>query len=196
MRKAVFLDRDGTLIRNHHYGCDPNGIELLEGVPEGLGLLKRAGYALVVVTNQSGIARGFFTEKDLEEMHRRLGRLLEQRGAGIDGWYYCPHHPEGVVPEYSRVCDCRKPRSGMVLRACSEMGLDASASWILGDILDDVEAGKRVGTRAVLLDVGTEGEPDRPERTPEYVARHFLEAAQYIWAEDLIVHSPRRRGDG
>ncbi len=184
MRKAVFLDRDGTLIRNRHHGCDPDGIELLGGVPEGLGLLKRAGYALVVVTNQSGIARGLFTEGQLAVMHRRLGGLLEERGAGIDGWYYCPHHPEGVVPRYSIVCDCRKPRPGMVLRGCSELGIDPSASWLIGDILDDVEAGKRAGTRAILLEVGTEGEPDRPERVPDYVALSFLEAVGHILSGD------------
>ncbi len=184
MKKAVFLDRDGTLIRNQHYGCDPDSIELLEGVPEGLGLLKGAGYSLVVVTNQSGIARGYFTEEQLRLMHRRLGELLEEQGAGIDGWYYCPHHPEGVVPEYAVACDCRKPGSGMVVRASAELGIDPSVSWLIGDILDDVEAGKRAGTRTVLLDVGAEGEPDRPERSPDYVARSFLEAVRYILTSD------------
>jgi D-glycero-D-manno-heptose 1,7-bisphosphate phosphatase len=154
----------------------------LEGVPKGLRLLKRAGYYLVLVTNQSGIARGFFTEGQLAAMHRRLGAVLEEQGVGIDGWYYCPHHPDGVVPEYSVTCDCRKPRPGLVLRACSDLGLDPSASWMVGDILDDVETGKRAGTRAVLLDVGTEGEPDRPERTPDHVALGFLDAVRYILA--------------
>ncbi len=174
------MDRDGTLIRNHHYGSDPNRIQLLEGVPEGLGLLRRAGYILIVVTNQSGIARGYFTERQLGLMHRRLGEMLEELGAAIDGWYYCPHHPEGVIPEYSVACDCRKPRPGMVHRACRELGIDPSVSWLMGDILDDVEAGKRAGTRAILLNVGTEGEPDCPERTPEFIADNFSEAVEYI----------------
>ncbi len=195
MRKAVFLDRDGTLIRNRHYGCDPDAIELLEGVSEGLGLLKMSGFLLVVVTNQSGVARGFFTERCLNEMHRRLGDRLEKLGAGIDGWYYCPHHPEGVVPEYAVACDCRKPLPGMVLRAAVDLGIDLSASWLIGDILDDVEAGRRAGTRTVLLDVGTEGEPDRPERTPEYVASSFMQAVEYILAGDqeVLVRGPHPR---
>ncbi|MHB1161335.1 MAG: D-glycero-alpha-D-manno-heptose-1,7-bisphosphate 7-phosphatase [Chloroflexota bacterium] len=199
MRRAVFLDRDGTLIRNHHYGCDPDGIELLEGVHEGLGLLKRAGYLLIVVTNQSGIARGFFTEEQLAAMHRRLGELLEARGVAVDGWYYCPHHPEGVVPEYARVCECRKPAPGMVLRGCADYDVDPAASWLIGDIQDDVEAGKRVGARAILVDMGTEDEPDRPERTPDYVARSFLEAVRHILESESDAGRglvPRRPGAG
>ncbi|MGE5618066.1 MAG: D-glycero-alpha-D-manno-heptose-1,7-bisphosphate 7-phosphatase [Sphingomonadaceae bacterium] len=187
MRKAVFLDRDGTLIRNHPFVCDPDGIELLDGVPEGLRLLKAAGYLLIVVTNQSGIARGFFTERQLAVMHRRLGAMLEERGAAIDGWYYCPHHPEGVVPRYARRCECRKPAPGLVLRGCGDFHVDPRSSWLIGDILDDVEAGKRVGTRAILIDLGTEGEPGRPERTPDYVARGFLEAARHILESDPAV---------
>lgn len=180
MRRAVFLDRDGTLIRNHHYGCDPDAIELLEGVVEGLGLLKRAGYVLIVATNQSGVARGHFTEEQLAEMHRRLGQLLTQQGAGIDGIYYCPHHPEGVVEEYSIECDCRKPRPGMVIRACSDLSVAPEGSWFIGDTLDDVEAGNRAGCRSVLVDVGTEGEPETPERVPDYVAADFLDAVRHV----------------
>ncbi len=180
MRRAIFLDRDGTLIRNHHYGCDPDCIELLEGVPEGLRLLRSEGFLLVVVTNQSGVARGYFTEARLQAMHRRLARLLARRGAGVDGFYYCPHHPRGVVPAYSTACDCRKPSPGMILRACADMGVDPAASWLIGDILDDVEAGKRAGCRSILLDVGTEGEPELPERVPDYVAVSFLDAVQHI----------------
>lgn len=180
MRGAVFLDRDGTLIRNHHYGCDPDAIELLDGVIQGLKLLKEAGFRLVVVTNQSGIARGFFTEAQLQEMHSRLAGLLERQGVRIDAIYYCPHHPEGTVPHYSIVCDCRKPRPGMVERACTDLHIDPTSCWLIGDILDDVEAGKSVGCRAVLLDVGTEGVPESPVRTPDYVARDFLDAVGYI----------------
>ena len=180
MRRAVFLDRDGTLIRNHHYGCDPDAIELLEGVVEGLGLLKRAGYVLIVATNQSGVARGYFTEEQLAEMHRRLDQLLARQGAGIDGIYYCPHHPEGVVEAYAIECDCRKPRPGMVVRACSDLGISPEGSWFIGDILDDVEAGNRAGCRSVLVDVGSEGKPETPERVPDYVATDFLDAVHHV----------------
>ncbi|MGI5835210.1 MAG: D-glycero-alpha-D-manno-heptose-1,7-bisphosphate 7-phosphatase [Chloroflexota bacterium] len=180
MRKAVFLDRDGTLIRNHHYGCDPNSIQLMDGVVEGLKALKEQNYLLVVVTNQSGVARGYFTEAQLEVFHRRLNDLLCQRGVEISAFYYCPHHPDGVIPQYSRECDCRKPRPGMVLKACFDLAIDPTQSWLIGDILDDVEAGKRAGCRAVLLDLGTEGKPERPEREPEYIAMGFLDAARFL----------------
>ncbi len=150
MRRAVFLDRDGTLIRNHHYGCDPGKIQLLDGVVEGLRQLQAEGYLLIVVTNQSGVARGFFTEDQLEAMHRRMAELLRRRGVHLSAFYHCPHHPDGVVPAYSVVCDCRKPRPGLVLRACSDFGIDPARSWLIGDILDDVEAGKRAGCRSIV----------------------------------------------
>lgn len=184
MRKAVFLDRDGTLIRNHHYGCSPENIELLDGVVEGLRRLKDGGFLAIVVTNQSGIARGYFTEDSLAAMHRRLNEILHDQGAGVAAFYYCPHHPEGTVPRYARECSCRKPRPGMVLRACAEFGIAPARSWIIGDILDDVEAGKLAGCRAILLDLGTEGEAEYPERAPEYVARGFLEAVQYLLSQE------------
>ncbi len=180
MRKAVFLDRDGTLIQNHHYGCDPESIQLLDGVAEGLGRLRRAGYLLIVVTNQSGIARGYFDEGQLAVMHRRMGEILHDQGAGVAAFYHCPHHPEGVVPRYSVECHCRKPQPGMIMRACSEFGIDPSSSWLIGDILDDIEAGKRAGCRGILLDLGTEGKPEIPDREPEYVAKSFLEAVDYL----------------
>ncbi|HEX2988596.1 MAG TPA: HAD family hydrolase [Chloroflexota bacterium] len=194
--RAVFLDRDGTLIRNHHYGCDPDSIEFLDGVVDGLRLLKLAGYKLVVVTNQSGVARGYFTEECLLAMHRRLGELLEREGVSIDGFYYCPHHAEGVVPQYSHVCDCRKPEPGMVLRGCEELAIDPSHSWLIGDTLDDVEAGKRAGCQAILLDVGTEGPPESPERTPDYVAKGFREAVYHILEQRYAkvgIRSPKSR---
>jgi len=187
MRKAVFLDRDGTLIKNHHYQCDPNGIELMEGVVEGLKLLAERGFLPIVVTNQSGIARGYYTEEQLMVMHHRLNEILLQNGTGIFAFYYCPHHPDGVVPRYSKICNCRKPKPGMVLQACSDLGIDPTQSWMVGDILDDVEAGKRAGCRAILLDLGTEAEPECPEREPEFVAADFLSAAKYLLEHDAAL---------
>lgn len=199
MRRAVFLDRDGTLIRNQHYGCNPEAIEFLDGVLDGLKLLKDDGYLLVVVTNQSGIARGFFSEADLAEMHRRVGDLAAAHGVAIDAFYYCPHHPEGVIPAYSRICDCRKPRPGMLLRACADLDILPSASWLIGDILDDVEAGNRAGCRSVLIDVGTEAQPQIPERTPSYVAASFADAVGYVLsdaAQPEAVLARKGRGNG
>ena len=178
--KAVFLDRDGTLIQNLHYGSDPLAIRLEEGVGEGLRLLKQEGFLLVVVTNQSGVARGYFTEEHVEEMNRRLAEMLEEEGASLDGIYYCPHHPDGGVPHYSIACECRKPQPGMIRAASADLGIDPAQSWMVGDILDDIEAGNRVGCRGILVDVGTEGRPENPEREPEYIARDFLDAARYL----------------
>ena len=190
MKKAIFLDRDGTLIRDQHYGCDPNAIDLLDGVVKGLKRLKDAGYLLVVATNQSGVARAFFTEEQLQEMHHRLGKLLEQQGVQIDAFYYCPHHPEGVLPQYSFHCDCRKPREGMVLKACADFAIDPTASWFVGDILDDVEAGHRAGCRSILLDLGTEAPPETRERVPDFVAADFEEAVCRILTVSPL--QPRR----
>lgn len=178
--RAIFLDRDGTLIHNRHYGCDPDQIEIVDGVLEALRLFQRDGYQLIVVTNQSGIARGFFTEERLHAMHRRLAELFASSGVSIDGFYYCPHHVEGTVAAYSHECDCRKPKPGMILRACREHAIDPQKSWMIGDILDDVEAGKTAGCRSVLIDLGTERAPETWARTPEFVARDLLDAARYI----------------
>lgn len=178
--KAVFLDRDGTLIRNPHYGCDPARIELLDGVVEGLLALQRASFTLVIVTNQSGIARGYFSEQDLANLHRHLVEQLAQQSVRIAGIYYCPHHVEGIVAAYALACDCRKPRNGMLLAAAWDLGIDLHESWMVGDILDDVEAGKSAGCRSVLIDVGTEKAPTTKLRMPEYVAKDFRAAASFI----------------
>ncbi len=192
-RKAVFLDRDGTIIHDQHYGCDPDAIRLADGAIEGLRLLQGLGYRLVVITNQSGVARGFFTEDDLALMHQRLAEILAAEGINISAFYHCPHHPDGSVAGYRLACDCRKPRPGMILRACADLGIEPSRSWMVGDILDDVEAGKTAGCRAVLIDLGTEGEPQSPERTPEYVAANLLDAACHI---SLHAEKDKENGKG
>lgn len=174
--KAVFLDRDGTLIANRHYGSDPDDIELLDGVAEGLLKLRGAGYKLLLVSNQSGVARGYFDEGAVARMHDRLQRMLDRHGAALDGLEYCPHHPEGVLPPYAVECSCRKPAPGMLRRAARKHGVNLSASWMIGDIEADVEAGRRVGVRTVL--VGTETSPTLPDFRAEDFARavhHILE---------------------
>lgn len=191
-KRAVFLDRDGTIIQNRHYGWDPAKIQLLDGVVPGLKLLQESGYSLIVVTNQSGIARGHFTERDLWRMHFRLSEILAEQGVAVTAYYYCPHHPDGIVPEYKMVCNCRKPKPGMVLRARDDWDLDLASSWLIGDILDDVEAGKSVGCRAVLLDLGTEPPPQNEVRTPDFVAQGFEEAAGFIVSTSFLMHPTRR----
>jgi D,D-heptose 1,7-bisphosphate phosphatase len=172
--KAVFLDRDGTLIANRHYGSDPDGIELLDGVIEGLVTLREAGYKLLLVSNQSGVARAYFDEGDVARMHDRLQRMLDRHGAALDGLEYCPHHPEGVLPSYAVECSCRKPAPGMLRQAARKHGVNLSASWMVGDIEADVEAGRRAGTRTVLVGPETSSTP------PDFQAEDFAEAVRHI----------------
>ena len=185
-RRAVFLDRDGTLVHARHYPSRPEDLVLYEGVGESLSALKAAGFALVLVTNQSGIARGLLTADDLDRMHGRLRRDLATTGAELDGIYACPHHPEGSVVEFAVPCSCRKPKPGMLLQAARDLRLDLSGSWFVGDILDDVEAGNRAGCRTVLVDLGTESRPTGPIREPSYVARTTRHALQIVlWLTGL-----------
>lgn len=183
--KAVFLDKDGTLIENVPYNVDPARIRLGPGASAGLPLLHRAGYRLFVVSNQSGVARGYFAEAALREVERRLRTLLAALGVPLDGFYYCPHHPDGLVPSYARACACRKPAPGLLLRAADEHGLDLERSWLIGDILDDVEAGRQAGCRTVLLLNGHETEwRAGPERRPDFVVGDLATAARLILAQD------------
>ncbi len=181
-QRAVFLDRDGTLVHSRHYPSRPEDLRLYEGIDPALRNLQQAGFRLVVVTNQAGIARGYFTEADLQRMHEHLAMQLAQLGVRLDGIYYCPHHPAGVIPELSVHCDCRKPQPGMLLQAAADLDLDLHSSWFVGDILDDIEAGKRAGCRTILVDLGTEQLPERLIRRPDFIARDTLHALQIISA--------------
>ncbi len=153
---AVFLDKDGTLIEDVPYNVDPALIRLAKGAREGLSALHEAGFRLVVISNQSGVARGFFPIEAIVPVRRRLEDLLAEFDVFLTDFLYCPHHPAGVVREYAITCDCRKPAPGMMLRAAETLGIDLKKSWMIGDILDDVEAANRAGCRAVLIDNGHE----------------------------------------
>src|ERR671912_1957580 len=174
--KAIFLDRDGTLIANRHYDSDPDEIELLDGVVEGLLQLREAGYRLVLVSNQSGVARGYFDEAAVDCVHDRLQRMLDRHGAALDGMEYCPHHPEGDTSPYAVECACRKPAPGMLRRAARKHGVDLSASWMVGDIEADVEAGRRAGGRTVIVG------PESAQPPPDHRAEDFAAAVRHILA--------------
>jgi D-glycero-D-manno-heptose 1,7-bisphosphate phosphatase len=181
---AIFLDKDGTLIEDVPYNIDPERIRLSPGCAEGLHSLSAAGYPLFVISNQSGVARGYFPEAALAAVEHRLRELLAELGVSLAGFYFCPHHPEGKVAPYARDCSCRKPEAGLLLRAARTHDLDLARSWFIGDILDDVEAGRRAGCRTVLIDNGHETEWDlRPGRRPHYYAANIDEAARWIVAE-------------
>jgi len=183
--RAVFLDKDGTLVEDVPYNIDPEQVRLAPGAGEGLAALAGAGYRLIVVSNQSGVARGFFAEDELAGVRRRLEELLAEYRVPLDGFYYCPHHPEGSVARYAVACTCRKPAPDLIVRAAREKGVALGKSWLIGDILDDIEAGRRAGCRTVLIDNGNETEwQGSDRRQPEHVARDLAEAALIILEED------------
>lgn len=171
LRPAIFVDKDGTLIHDVPYNVDPSQIRLREGAANALRRLQSAGYALVLVSNQPGVALGRFPEARLGDVSAHLHAELSGHGVRFEAFQYCPHHPDGTVDAYALPCLCRKPQPGMLLRAAAEHGLDLTQSWMVGDILDDVEAGSRAGCRTILLDVGSETEwVDGDLRRPDAIA--------------------------
>lgn len=151
MDKAFFLDRDGVLIEEEHYISDPAKVRLCAGVPESLRRMRSAGYKVIIISNQAGIAKGYFTMKELKGIEARVDELLAAEDLALDGVYYCPHHTQGVVPEYSVECDCRKPKPGMLLAAAKDHNIDLAQSFMIGDRLTDLKAGLAAGCKAVAL---------------------------------------------
>jgi D-glycero-D-manno-heptose 1,7-bisphosphate phosphatase len=179
--RAIFLDKDGTLVDNVPYNVEPRRITLCSGAGAALRLLVRLDYRLFVISNQSGIAEGHFDEDAMEAVGDRLNDLLFRENLTLDGFYYCPHHPDGRVKRYAVDCHCRKPMPGMLLRAADEHGIDLRSSWMVGDILHDVEAGNRAGCRTLLLDNGNETEWRLgPRRIPTRMAPDLYAAAVLI----------------
>lgn len=176
-RPAVFLDRDGTLIREREYLSDPGGVELVDGTVEALKKLRGAGYALVITTNQSGIARGYYTEEDYRAVAARLDAILREAGVPVDATHHCPHHPEETGP-----CSCRKPATGMHRQAIRRLGLDPVRSWFVGDKLSDLIPARRLGGRAILVRTGygERTEAELPEGFRVTVADDLLDAARII----------------
>jgi len=170
---AVFLDRDGVVIKDKNYQYKVADLELIEGASDSIKRLNAAGFLVIIVSNQSGIARGYFTEKDLEEFNSALLSEFKERGAMIDAIYYCPHHPtEAKVKKYMVECDCRKPKPGILLKAAKEHGIELSKSWMIGDKESDVFAGKAAGCRTVLI--------GRKNALADYSAKDLNEAVDYI----------------
>lgn len=153
IKRAVFIDRDGTLNVEKEYLHRVEECELIPGAEQAIRLLNQAGWLVVVVTNQSGVARGYYNEQDVAALHHHLAALLSRSGAHVAGWYYCPHHPSGSEP-YNCPCTCRKPLPGMLLQAAKELAIDLSVSWMVGDKLADVEAGRAAGCRPILVRTG------------------------------------------
>lgn len=179
LRPALFIDKDGTLIENVPYNADPALLRFMPGAGEALARLQRAGLALVIVTNQSGLARGYFTRAEFARYQQALvQRLQDEHGVTIDGFEVCPH---GVGADGRPACLCRKPAPGMLIRAAHRHGIDLSRSWMVGDILDDVEAGHRAGAAGLLFDSGGETVWRRsPLREPDAVLRDWHGLADHI----------------
>ena len=180
-RKAVFLDKDGTLIPDIPYNVNPELITLEDGVLDGLKLLQQAGYIFIVISNQAGVAKGHFTIDKLEKVKEKLDLLLAKDNIKIEAFYFCPHHPEGTIAAFSVPCNCRKPQPGMIIEAAADKKIDVEKSWMIGDILNDVEAGNRAGCQTIIIDNGNETEWIKGSfRTPTFSAKNFFQAATFI----------------
>ncbi len=189
--KAVLLDRDDTLIEDPGYINHPSQVKLLDGVAESLVELRAMGYKLVVASNQSGVARGIVTEQVLSEIHDRLKSLLAEKGAYLDAIYYCPFHPDGIIPKYRKESDLRKPNPGMILQAAEEMDLDLGQSWAIGNSDRDMEAGKRAGCKTIMLEsIGRDKNLVPSLAKPDYRAVNLKEAVNIIKKYHRTINTP------
>lgn len=188
MNKAAFIDKDGTLVYDVPYNVDPLLIRFQEGAFAALKMLKEQGYLLVMISNQSGVAYGYFSEEALEAVKDAIQSALRNVGVQFDGFYFCPHHPDGIVNQYAIRCGCRKPEPGLILKAAEDLRIDCSQSWMIGDILNDVEAGNRAGCRTIMVNNGYETEWVRNAyREPDYTVSTIIEAASIILANKAYV---------
>ena len=169
MRQACFFDRDGVIIEEADYISDPSLVRLCPFAGDAIRAMHDAGRLVIVVSNQSGIARGYFTEADLRAVEARMNELLAEAGVKIDAAYYCFHHKKGIVPEYAIDCDCRKPKPGMLLRAAKDLDIDLAASFMIGDKESDLEAGLNAGCRGVALVRTGHGVHQNIEKIPQAV---------------------------
>ncbi len=182
--RVVFLDRDGTLCEEVGYLSSVEQMRLIPRSGEAVRLLNQKGYKVVVVTNQAGVARGFFPEAVLEGLHAEMVRQLREEGAYLDGIYYCPHHPLDGFPPYRQECNCRKPATGLLERAAADLNLDLLSGYMIGDHFSDVECGQRVGAETVLLLTGHGQEAlakrESWPRPPSFIATDLYAAVLWV----------------
>lgn len=198
---AVFLDRDGTINEEVGYLDSLDKLRLFENTAEAIKLINESGMKAVLITNQSGVARGYFTEEFVRIVHRQIQEILQEKGAFLDGFYYCPHHPTEGIGIYLQTCTCRKPGSGMLIKAAGELNIDLNRSYAVGDMFKDIEAASRVGAKGILVKTGyglkamekdlrripteyppeEKGNPDASETLqPDYIAEDILDAVTWI----------------
>lgn len=170
MEKAIFLDRDGTINVDKGYVYRSKDFEFIEGVPEAIRTMKQLGYLVIVLTNQSGVARGYFREEDVLELHCYINEKLNDMGAAIDGFYFCPHHPEGTIAEYCRRCMCRKPAVGLLQQALRDFSVNLGESWVVGDRERDLFLGYEASMGRVLLTMNE----DKKAAHGKYLVRKSL----------------------
>jgi D,D-heptose 1,7-bisphosphate phosphatase len=171
--KAVFLDRDGTIARDVSYCRRVEDFEIFSTVPEAIRRLNQSGFKVLVVTNQSGIARGYFTEEVLEQIHRKMKEELAEYGAWVDAIYYCPHHPDDG-------CDCRKPKPKLILQAAEDFSITLEHCYMVGDMDQDIKAGKAAGCRTVLLSSEADNASRDNRENPDHIAPNLMEAVNWI----------------
>ncbi len=185
---AIFLDRDGVLIEDVHLLTRADEIRLFEGVPQALRILQKSGFRLIVVSNQTVVARGLMGEAEVVNLQREVERrIAEAGGPALDGFYFCPHHPSATLTAYRLVCQCRKPQAGLLRRAAAEQDLDLESSFMVGDRVTDIIAGSRAGCRTVQVQTGRHDDPpietgEQPDETarPDYVCADLPAAGEWI----------------
>ena len=193
---AVFLDRDGTINEEVGYLDSLEKLKLIPGAAEAIRLINKSGMRAVVITNQSGVARGFFDESFVEAVHARLAGMLHEENAFLDSIYFCPHHPTDGLGKYLQTCVCRKPAPGLLVRAVEELRLDTTRSYMVGDTLKDIEAGARAGIKGILVrtgygeteekalsGVGCDAQSGVAAIWPVHIARNLLDAVKWILGE-------------
>ncbi len=180
INRAVFLDRDGTINVEKGYVHKVEDFEFIPGAPLAIKMFKNAGFLVIVVSNQSGVARGYYSIDTVRRLHEHMDRELARHGTSVDAYYICPHHPQGMVEEYAKACDCRKPGPGMIMKAARDFSLDLASSFLVGDKQSDVEAALNAGCRPVFIETayGTCGSSSVPPDVPRFAS--LLDAAKAI----------------
>jgi len=182
--RAVFLDRDGTINEDYGYLKHHHQVKLIPGAAEAIKKLNAAGFKVIVISNQAGVARGLATEDSVKSVNMTVGKQVLSAGGIIDAFYYCPHHPEHGAHPYKTACDCRKPETGMILKAQMKYNLDLSRSFMVGDKATDIELGKKAGLRSVFVltgkGVGEKPKLETKKLTPDHLGKDVLEAAEWI----------------
>ncbi len=184
MKQAVFLDRDGTINRDVGYLSNPDQLELIPGSAEAIRILNSAEFSVVIISNQAGIAKGLIQEGQLPEIQKVLLAMLQNEDAKVDGFYYCPHHPEGSVKKFSCSCQCRKPAPGLLLKASEEMDIDLSRSYVVGDKMSDVQLAHNVGAVGIMVLTGHGRKEQRGYpptiKPPDYTCNDLYDAVRCI----------------